>query len=143
MTKARRPHSHVITALKRRYGQCKGQLADLLCDRDQVKADMGHLAAVLAMFEPDADLAAIPAIRPYKPHRGRWNRTAMDILRRANHPMKTFELARLVMSAQGVEPDRRTMLSIGISLYAVLMRLRAQGLVIATGKPKRWAISQD
>jgi len=55
--------------------------------------------------------------------------------------LKAFELARLVMSAQGVAPDRRTLFSIGYSLQAVLARLERQGLVKITGKPRRWSIA--
>jgi len=58
MTKARRPNAYVIAALKRRYGLCKGQSGDLFTDRERIRADMGHLAAVLAMFEPDIDLVS-------------------------------------------------------------------------------------
>ncbi len=141
MTRARRPNLYVINALTKRYAKAKGQLDDLLCDREAVKADLAHLGAVLVMFDPGIDLAAIPPTRPYKAARGRWNRTAMEVLRKANRPLKAFELARLVMSQQGVEPDRRTLKSIGFSLQAVLARLQAQGLVVATGKPRRWAIA--
>ena len=139
MTRARRPNLYVISALSRRYGQCKGRLPDLFCDRAELAADMDHLAHVLRMFDPAIDLDAIRTIRPYKPARGRWNRTAMEVLRKANHPLKAFELARMVMSAQGLEPDQRTLKSIGYSLQAVLTRLQEQGLVVATGKPRRWS----
>ena len=64
---------------------------------------MGHLGAVLTMFDPAINLAGIGAIRPYKPHRARWNRTALRILRTANAPMGTRELARRTMMAHGVE----------------------------------------
>ena len=84
---------------------------------------------------------AIRVIRPYKPVRGRWNGTALELLRKANHPLKAFELERIVMSAQGVAPDRRTLFSIGYSLQAVLARLEAPGLIKATGKPRRWSVS--
>jgi hypothetical protein len=141
MTRARRPNLYVIAALTKRYGRAKGELGLLTADREKVKADMAHLGAVLAMFEPGIDLDAIPPRRPYKPARGRWNRTAMEVLRKANHPLKAFELARLVMSAQGVPPDRATLYSIGYSLQAVLVRLERQGLVVATGKPRRWSIA--
>ena len=141
MTKARRPQLYVILALKRKYGQCKGAAADLFADRERIAADMGHLGAVLAMFDPDVDLAAIPAIRPYKPRRGRWNRTALKILRQANAPMRGRDLARSVMAEHGIEPDYRTMDSIETSLLAVLIRLERRGFVVATGKPRRWAVA--
>ena len=137
MTRARRPNLYVINALTKRYAKAKGQLG-----REAVKADLAHLGAVLFIFDPGIDLAAIPPTRPYKAARGRWNRTAMEVLRKSNRPLKAFELARLVMSQQGVEPDRRTLKSIGYSLQAVLTRLQAQGLVVATGKPRRWAIAR-
>ena len=140
MTRARRPNLYVINALTKRYAKAKGQLGDLLL-REKAQADLAHLGAVLLMFDPGVDLDAIPPRRVYKPARGRWNRTAMEILRKANRPLKAFELARLVMSQQGVEPDRRTLKSIGYSLQAVLVRLQTQGLVVATGKPRRWSIS--
>ncbi len=63
----------------------------------------------------------------------------MEILRKANHPLKAFELARLVMSEQGVPPDRRTLYSIGYSLQAVLARLERRGFVVVRRKPRRWA----
>lgn len=144
MTKARRPNLYVIAALKRKYGERRGEFAgrDMLTDCERIKTDMAHLGAVLAMFEPGVNLAAIRPWRPYKPHRGRWSRTALDILQRANRPLRAYELARLVMSEQGMEADRRTMFSIGCSLQAVLARLQGQGLVTAHGKPRQWAISR-
>ena len=143
MTKARRPNLYVIAALRRRYAKSKGELGDLFCDRERIKADMAHLGAVLVMFAPDADLAAIRPIRPYKAQGRRWSRTALDILRTANRPLKAFELARLVMSRQGVAPDRRTMMTIAYSLQAVLARLQQRGLVVTTGKPRRWSVTAD
>ena len=142
MTKARRPYLYVLNALARKYGQLKGEAADVFADRERIAADMGHLGAVLAMFDPDVDLAAIPAIRPYKPRRGRWNRTALKILRQANAPMRGRDLTRRVMAEHGLDPDDyRTMDSIETSLLAVLIRLERRGFVAATGKPRRWAIS--
>jgi hypothetical protein len=143
MTSARRPNLYVIAALKRKYGEAKGRAGYLLEDRAKLRTNMDHLAAVLAMFDPATDLAAIPAKRPYKPARGRWNRTALSILRKANRPLKAYEIARLVMSQQGVAPDRQTLKSIGCSLQAVFVRLEREGLVKATGKPRRWSISNS
>ena len=135
--------SHVLFALKRQYARTLGALHAAHCDRSRLMGDLAHLAAVIHMFSPNEGVEAIQPRRPYKPARGRWNRTAMEVLRKANRPLKAFELARLVMSAQGMEPDRRTLESIAYSLQAVLARLQAQGLVVATGKPRRWALARD
>lgn len=73
----RRPNLYVIAALKRKYGERKGEFAarDMLTDCERIRADMAHLAAVLAMFEPGVNLAAIRPLpplqapqRPLEPH---------------------------------------------------------------------------
>ena len=65
----------------------------------------------------------------------------MAILRKANAPMTSRELARRVMWASDVEPDRQTLVSIDCSLQAVLARLERMELVKATGRPRRWSIA--
>src|SRR3984957_3871397 len=113
--KARRPNLYLVMALKRRYGQAKGA-------HDAAAVD--HLGAVILMFEPGADLAAIPSIRPYKAHRERWSRTALHVLRTANAPMRARELARRVMALPGVDPnDEARLFSIQCTVQAVLGRL--------------------
>lgn len=141
MTKARRPYLYVINALKRRYGLAKGQLA-LNPGSNQAAVDLAHLAAVLVMFDPQLDLASIPTVRPYKPQRERWSRTALRILRTADRPLRARELARMVMTAHRVPlEDHKRLLSISCGLQAVLGRLQAQGLVTTVGKPRRWAVA--
>ena len=130
--------NQLLAGLKRRYAETLG----LAPGNPALTEDLAHLAAVIRMFAPFEDLTAIRAIRPYKPRRRRWNRTAMAILRKANAPMTSRELARRVMWASDVEPDRATLVSIDCSLQAVLARLERLEMVKATGKPRRWAISR-
>lgn len=80
MTKARRPNLYVIAALRRKYGQLLGVQAGLL-ENNQVADDVAHVGALILMFDPNMDLATIPLIRPFKPHRERWSRTALRIMR--------------------------------------------------------------
>lgn len=141
MTKARRPHLYVINALRLKYARLKGQLA-LAPGSNQVVTDMAHVGAVLDMFDPALDLDAIPMRRPYKAQRERWSRTALRILRTSDKPLRARELARLVMTAHGVPlDDHKRLLSISCGMQAVLGRLQAQGLVVTTGKPRRWAVA--
>lgn len=133
-----------MAALKRAYGERLGRAADLLADRERLKAELAHLAAVMRMFDPGIDVAAIPGIRPHRPDRGRWNRTALKILREANAPMRGRDLARRVMLAQGLDPsDHKRRCSIEASMQSVLLRLARMGLVQITGKPRRWSIARD
>jgi hypothetical protein len=129
--------NQLLHGLKRRYAETLG----LVRDNPALTEDLAALAHVIRMFSPFEDLTAIRAIRPYKPQRRRWNRTAMAILRKANAPMTSRELARRVMWAAKVEPDRDTLTSIDCSLQAVLTRLEGMGWVVATGKPRRWALT--
>jgi len=130
--------NQLLIGLKRRYAETLGLIG---AGNVELTEDLAHLAAVIRIFAPFEDLTAIRAVRPYKPQRRRWNRTAMAILRKANAPMTSRELARRVMWASNVEPDRNTLTSIDCSLQAVLTRLERMEMVTATGKPRRWAIT--
>jgi hypothetical protein len=47
------------------------------------------------------------------------------------------------MADGGIDPnDFRTMVPIECSMQAVLLRLARSGLVVASGKPRRWAIAR-
>ena len=146
MTKARRPNSFLIAALKRRYGLAKGALeaADLFTDQVEHQVAMGHLGAVIHMIDPAVNLEAIRAIRSYQARKGYWSRDAFDILRTANRPLRTYELARMVMARNGIAyNDRAALFSIGCSLQAVLSRQAREGTVRHFGKPRRWVVSHD
>jgi hypothetical protein len=124
--------THVLSALKRRYALALGARAD---------ADLAHLAAVIAMFNPDEDLAAIRPVRPYKAERERWHRSVLRALKVTDRPLRARELARLVMVAHGIDPrDHGRLVSISCGLQATLGRLEAQGFVVVTGKPRRWKL---
>lgn len=143
MTRGARPNHFGIGMLRRKYAQLKGQAGDLLSDHAQLATDLEHVGAVILMFDPAADLDAIAAIRPYKAHRGRWNRDAMKVLREADGPLTVVELAQRVVMLRGVaDEDTRTRTSIVCSLHAVLRRLERRGwVVVSEGRPKRWAIA--
>ena len=131
--------THVLSALKRRYAQALGLVR---IGADGGDADLAHLAAVIAMFNPDEDLSAIRAVRPYKVERERWHRSVLRALKAADGPLRARELARLVMVAHGIDPtDHGRLVSISCGLQATLGRLRNAGLVGVTGKPRRWVIN--
>jgi hypothetical protein len=133
--------THVLSALKRRYALTLGQSAANPAS-NALADDLAHLGAVILMFSPCEDLGAIAPIRPYKANRERWSRTALRILRTAERPLRTRELARMIMRARGVDlEDERRLVSIACTLQAVLGRMAVQGLIRVTGKPRRWSVS--
>ncbi len=132
--------THVLFALKRQYARTLG-LARI--DPAQAKSDLAHLAAVIRLFSPDEELAAIRPVRPYKADRERWHRTVLQTLKAADRPLRARELARLVLVARGIDAsDHARLLSIGCGLQATLGRLEAQGFVCVSGKPRRWGLAR-
>lgn len=125
---------YVVSALRRKYAELAG-----LGDTDA----MAHVGATLLLFDPSADLASIPAVRPYKPARGQWSRYALNILRTANEPMSPTDLAVRVMAMQGLDvADYKLKRGIMIDLVVVLSRLAGEGFVVASGKPRRWTVAR-
>jgi hypothetical protein len=141
MTRGARPNLYFTGILRRKYGQLKGRATQPDADLALIVRDLEHVGAVLLMFDAAADLDAIPAIRPYKPHRGRWSRDAMKVLREANGSLTVAELAKRVAMLRDVsDGDEQTRQSIICSLHAVLRRLERRGFVVVTReRPMRWA----
>ncbi len=134
--------SHVVTALRRKYAELKGELKYAAAlDTGPLVLAINQVGCVLRMFSPDEDLTAIAPVRPYAHDRRAWARTALDILRTANRPMTARELARRVLAATGAAPTPDTLSSVECSLHAVLGRLEGRGVVREDGEPKRWLVA--
>ena len=127
--------NQLIFGLKRRYAQTLG----LIAAGEDRSDDLAHLAAVIRMFQPDADLGAIRPIRPYRENRERWTKDALDILRTEGWPMTARALARAVLERRGLPLVRRNLKPVECSLHAVLERLEGRGVVREPGQPKRWS----
>jgi hypothetical protein len=136
-------NAFVITGLRRKYAELKGELLTLPTLPFQESEDcitaLRQVGVVLRMFAPSEDLTAIKPKRPYRNHRRSWSRTAVDMLRRAGTPL----------TAPRTGPQdhgrRRAPMSevstIECSLHATLGRMEGNGLVRAPGEPKRWSVS--
>jgi|GEM_PF-3091158 len=103
------------------------------------EADLTNLAAVIRMFSPDENLAAI---RPVGPTRLIGSADIGPCFNKrskgADRPLRAPELARLVMLAQGIDlGDQGRLLSISCGLQAVLGKLEVRGFVSITGKLRR------
>lgn len=127
---------HVLFALRRMYGELLGRAGS--------DADVAHVAAVLLLFNPDEDAAAIAPIRPYVIRSGKsprgavWMRGALDVLRTANAPLTASELAALVIAARGIPYSRALHRNATASL---LTGLKAKpGVVCHHGRPRRWGL---
>jgi hypothetical protein len=126
--------NQLICGLRKQYARTLGLIA---AGEDRAE-DLEHLAAVIRMFRPDENLSRIKPVRPYKPQRRSWTRTALDTLRREGRPLTARELAHKVLSIEGGEPD--DLFSIEASLHATLGRLEGDGVVRVSSDPKRWTL---
>jgi hypothetical protein len=131
-----------LYALRRRYATTLGAIAAEPHRARELVDDLIHLEAVILMFNPAEDLAGIQPIRPYKA-RGRrhWSALAIHVLRAANAPMTTLEIAERVADLHGVSPeDRATRQSIESSLHGALAK--RDGVERLSGSPKRWRLAE-
>ena len=131
--------NQLIFGLKRQYAKTLG----LIEAGEDGANDLDHLAAVILMFKPDENLAAIKPVRPYRENRERWSRTALTILRREGQPMTARALARRVLAHHGVPLIRANLQRVECSLHAVLERLEGRGVIRAEDAPKRWRVDFD
>ena len=132
--------NQLMFGLKRQYARTLGRIERV----EDCGEDLAHLGAVIRMFRPDADLSAITPLcpaRPYRPHRERWSRDALAILRKANGPMTPRALARRVLSGRGLPLTRPYLQRVECSLHAVLERLEGRGLVRVSNEWKRWGVA--
>jgi hypothetical protein len=76
---------------------------------------LDHIDATIRIFKPDIDLEDLPEgiVAPaLSGTRGDLQRFLLDQLRRANHPLSTFDLADAVMRERGFNPEDRVVLKL-------------------------------
>ena len=127
---------HVLYALRRKYGELLG--------RGGSPTDLEHVAAVLVLFNPGEDVAAIQPIRPYShlsgksPRKAVWMRGALDVLRTANGPMTARDIAGRVIAAAGLPYSRALHRNATASILTGLRK--KAGVTCHPGKPRRWSL---
>ena len=104
---------HVVAALKDKRAELSGGIADLEKRIGQHRADLLHVDAVLRLFAPEFEPAAIPpkAVRQpsgwFRP--GELARMVLEVLRAAPAPLSIREITAQVMERRGLDPeDART-----------------------------------
>ena len=104
---------HVVAALKDKRAELSGGIADLEKRIGQHRADLLHVDAVLRLFAPDFEPAAIPpkAVRQpsgwFRP--GELARMVLEVLRAAPAPLSIREITAQMMERRGLDPqDART-----------------------------------
>jgi hypothetical protein len=104
---------HVVAALKDKRAELSGTIVDLEKRIGQHRADLLHVDAVLRLFAPDLEPAAIgpKAVRRgnewFRP--GELARLVLEVLRTAPAALSVREITVQIMERRGLDPqDART-----------------------------------
>ena len=119
--------SPVLSGLIRKRAELSGEADALRTRLAAIAASMGHVDAVIGLFDPAFDLATIRPKRPRasdatKP--GEMSRFVLDALREAGEPVPTSVIAARLMAERGMDDQDRKL--VRAVLKRVGMTLRHQ-----------------
>jgi hypothetical protein len=112
--------------------------------RREIEKALACIEEVIWLFDEAWDPAAV---RPIRPHRVRFqpgtiSKVAYEVLRRADHPMTTREIAREVAVSLGIKDMSEVNIApIDIALASNLPR-RQDALKMDPGPPRRWSVKR-
>jgi hypothetical protein len=106
---------------------------------------MMQVEAVLQMLQPSFDVRSISAKRRNKSNpwfkRGTLFRSAVDVLRRAEAPMTSREIAQALIADKAPQATRKQALDLQAAIL-VALRKRNGGAVVGAGAPARWQLKE-
>ena len=136
--------SPVLSGLIRKRAEMTGEADALRTRLAAIAANLGHVDAVIGMFDPSFDLASIRPKRPRTPDAtksGEMSRFVLDALRDALNPIRTPELTTMLMQARGMDVnDRATYRNIGKRVCMALRHQEGRGTVRSEPGPGRVAM---
>lgn len=110
--------------------------SQLVADAKKVLCDIDHLDATIRLFDPEADLARRVGKRYAVKHRaafGHTKRFILDILRRAEGPMHSRQIAEAWAKDRGLNADEATMNILRKRIGACIKNCKDQGLIEFVG----------
>ena len=139
---------HVVAALKDKRAELSGGIADLEKRIGQHRADLLHVDAVLRLFAPDFEPAAIPpkAVRQpsgwFRP--GELARMVLEVLRAAPAPLSIREITAQMMERRGLDPQDGRMAELLRKLVSNALNRQAADLIerIQDGALVRWQVRE-
>jgi hypothetical protein len=124
---------HVVAALRDKRAELSGIIANLEKRIGQHRADLLHVDAVLRLFAPDLEPAAIGP-KAVRRHNGWFRpgdlaRMVLDVLRVAPAPLSIREITIEVMKRRGLDPEDRRMAELLRKLVNNALKRQASELV--------------
>lgn len=142
-------YSLTLHGLIRKRAELAGELEGLRAQTRSLLSALQHIDATIRVFNPTIDLEDLPegtVPPPFTGFRGEIQRFLIDELRKANHPLSTFDLADRLMAKRGLDANDRIALNLirKRTGYA-LAKLRKAGRVTSKrahrSAPLEWRIS--
>jgi hypothetical protein len=130
--------THVISALTAKRAELAGLVTHHRKEMVRLSEEVKMLDATIKLFEPDYRIRSIKPKRYQKKNEffknGEARRTILDVLRDADKPISTNDIARSVMSLKGINGEHEKALQ--ASILATLHKQMKSGLVELTGKDR-------
>jgi hypothetical protein len=122
-----------LSGLLRKRAEMAGELEGLRVQTRSLLDALQHIDAAILVFKPDLqieDLPEAPPPLPFAGFRGEIQRFLLDELRKANHPLSTFDLAERIMRKRGLDPEDRVVFKLMARRTGYgLAKLRKRGKV--------------
>ena len=141
-------HEHVLSGLTRKWAALAGEAEALRSRVAQIGTDLGHLDAVICLFDPDCDVAGIRPKRPRPPDAakpGEMSRFVLDALRDAAEPVPTPAIAARLMAERGLDgQDRKLVRNLTKRVGMTLRHQEQRGTVrsqAGTGRVILWEVA--
>jgi hypothetical protein len=136
-----RNYRYVIEALSAKHARLQGCVARECASQARYMADLQHVARVIRMYAPNWQPPE--PINPRGPaimgSYGAMIRGALDVLRTADRPLTTREIARAVADRSAMTEISHVK-SVSGSIHMGLKRRVGKGVVLVDGFPKRWSL---
>src|SRR5713226_2095214 len=140
-------HKPALFALLRLHAELGGRIKENKLQAKKLAADMVHVEAVLKMLEPGYNVQTISARRRRVPNRyiprGEGFRRALSILREAERPLTSREIAQRLLASCGNENPTLKELCVMIGSVRHSLANHDGKLVMRHGEgmPVRWTLT--
>jgi len=138
------PDHPTVQTLLRLHADIGGRLLKNEQEAERLRQDMRHVEAVIKMFDPDFNLRPV-AVKRRKPNpwfkRGTIYRHAVEVLRVAEGPLTSREIATRMLAAKGVTDlsDLSAVRDVVGSVQSCMVAHEGQGVRRhGDGMPARW-----
>jgi hypothetical protein len=136
----------VLSILTAKYARLKGEMEAHNAAGRRIARDMHHVECVIRLFREEFEGRKVKAVRPRKP--ARWTRSrdglklALDVLRKADQPMTSNEIAYQTAEIAGLPiPDKWELWAMSNAINTSLKRRIGKGIACDEGRPRRWALT--